>query len=126
MMFNESEMKRVPAYFAENHQGERIPFIVALMMLDDQHQPVLPPAVAASVDKTLGITGAQGVALANIFDRDVPGTVVPRYLDRAMGIPGALVLFRCESPETAERVMGVIDGSYTLSLVKDHQAARDE
>ena len=124
-MFNEDEMKFVPAYYAANGKGQRVPFIVSLMMVDDKNKAALPPAVSASIDRTLIITGTEGVALANIYNVEPLDLVVPAHIDRAMKILGALVLFRCQSPETAENLMAVMNEAYTLTLVKDKQSDSD-
>lgn len=126
MMFNEDDMKFVPAYYAANGKGQHVPFIVSLMMVDDHNKAALPPAVSASIDRTLSITGTEGVAFANVYNVERLEVVVPAHIDRAMKILGALVLFRCESPETAESLMGVMNEAYTLSLVKDQRSAPDE
>ena len=126
MMFNEDDMKFVPAYYAANGKGKLVPFIVSLMMLDDQNKPALPPAVTASIDRTLSITGTEGVAFANVYNIERLEVVVPAHIDRAMNIPRALVLFRCESPETAENLRGVMNEAYTLTLVKDQGSKPDE
>nr|WP_016355623.1 hypothetical protein [Pseudomonas migulae]AGC70375.1 hypothetical protein pD2RT_021 [Pseudomonas migulae] len=124
-MFNEEEMKFVPAYYAANGKGQRVPFIVSLMMVDDKNKAALPPAVSASIDRTLIITGTEGVALANIYNVEPLDLVVPAHIDRSMKIDGALVLFRCQSPETAENLMVVMNEAYTLTLVKDKQSNAD-
>ncbi|EFW77670.1 hypothetical protein [Pseudomonas savastanoi] len=124
-MFNEDEMKFVPAYYAANGKGQSVPFIVSLMMVDDENKAALPPAVSASIDRTLSITGTEGVAFANIYNVEPLDLVVPAHIDRAMKILGALVLFRCQSPETAENLMAVMNEAYTLTLVKDKQSDSD-
>jgi hypothetical protein len=124
-VFNEDEMKFVPAYNAANGKGQSVPFIVSLMMVDDENKAALPPAVSASIDRTLSITGTEGVAFANIYNVEPLDLVVPAHIDRAMKILGALVLFRCQSPETAENLMAVMNEAYTLTLVKDKQSDAD-
>ncbi|KPC31087.1 Uncharacterized protein ABJ99_4903 [Pseudomonas syringae pv. cilantro] len=124
-MFNEDEMKFVPAYYATNGKGQSVPFIVSLMMVDDLNKAALPPAVSASIDRTLSITGTEGLAFANIYNVEPLDVVVPAHIDRAMKIAGALVLFRCQSPETAENLMGVMNEAYNLTLVKDLRSDSD-
>ena len=124
-MFNEDDMKFVPAYYAANGKGQSVPFIVSLMMVDDESKAAVPPAVSASIDRTLSITGTEGVAFANIYNVEPLDLVVPAHIDRAMKILGALVLFRCQSPETAENLMTVMNEAYTLTLVKDKQSDAD-
>lgn len=36
-----------------------------------------------------------------------------------MGIPGAIVLFRCQNPETAEHLMQHLHAEYQLTLVQE-------
>ena len=124
-MFNEDDMKFVPAYYATNGKGQSVPFIVSLMMVDAENKAALPPAVSASIDRTLSITRTEGVAFANIYNVEPLDLVVPAHIDRAMKILGALVLFRCQSPETAENLMAVMNEAYTLTLVKDKQSDAD-
>ncbi|KPW61560.1 hypothetical protein [Pseudomonas cannabina] len=65
------------------------------------------------------------MAFANIYNIEPLDLVVPAHIDRAMKILGALVLFRCQSPETAENLMAVMNEAYTLTLVKDKQGDAD-
>lgn len=119
-MFNETEMKVVPAYFAKGPAGESVPFIVSLMLVDADHKPALPPAVEASINRTVEITGAEGVALSNVYDTDDLRALAVSSINRAHGLKAlAIVLFRCQSAPTAEQLMTVLNDSYALSLVKD-------
>ncbi len=124
-MFNEDDMKFVPAYYATNGKGQSVPFIVSLMMVDDENKAALPPAVSASIDRTLSITGTEGVAFANIYNVEPLDLVVPAEIDRAMKILGAIVLFRCKCPVTAENLMALMNEAYTLTLDKDKQSDSD-
>lgn len=122
-MFNATEMKVVPAYFAKNPAGDQVPFIVSLMLVDADHKPALPPAVEASINRTVEITGAEGVAFANVYDTDDLRAVATSSINRARGLKGlAIVLFRCQSAPTAEQLMTVLNDSYELTLVKDSAA----
>lgn len=122
-MFNATEMKVVPAYFAKNPAGDQVPFIVSLMLVDADHKPALPPAVEASINRTVEITSAEGVAFANVYDTDDLRAVATSSINRARGLKGlAIVLFRCQSASTAEQLMTVLNGSYELALVKDSAA----
>lgn len=119
-MFNETEMKVVPAYFAKSPAGKSVPFIVSLMLVDADHKAALPPAVEASIDRTVEITGAEGVALSNVYDNDDLRALAVNSITRAQGLTDlAIVLFRCQSAPTAEQLMTVLNDSYELSLVKD-------
>ncbi|MGE8051332.1 hypothetical protein ACQKPT_23905 [Pseudomonas monteilii] len=118
-MFNATEMKVVPAYFAKNPAGDQVPFIVSLMLVDADHKPALPPAVEASINRTVEITGAEGVAFANVYDTDDLRALATSSINRARGLKGlAIVLFRCQSAPTAEQLMTVLNDSYELALVK--------
>jgi len=119
-MFNETEMKVVPAYFAKNPAGMSVPFIVSLMLVDADHKPALPPSVETSIDRTAGITGAEGVALANVYDTDDLRALAVNSINRAHSLKElAIVLFRCQSAPTAEQLMTVLNDCFELSLVKD-------
>jgi hypothetical protein len=118
-MFKEDEMEFVPAYYATSGENVRVPFIVSLMMVNELKQAALPPAVIKSIDRTLSITGAEGVALANIRAFDCIEATVPRHINRVMKLAKAMLLFRCESPEIAEKLMTVMNKSYSLTLVKE-------
>lgn len=108
----------VPAYHATAPDGRTVPFIVSLLLHDADNKPRITPAVERSIDRTIDITGREGLALAIIADNDeLPGTAC-RYMERAMGVPGAILLFRCQSPETAERLMQHIHTKYRLTLVR--------
>ena len=122
-MFNATEMKVVPAYFAKSDAGDPVPFIVTLMLVDADYKPALPPAVEASINRTVEITGAEGVAFANVYDTDDLRAVATRSINRTRGLKDlAIVLFRCQSAPTAEQLMTVLNDSYELALVKDSAA----
>jgi hypothetical protein len=118
-MFDGSEMQWVPAYYAENSEGQRVPFVIALMLTGEDGRMVLPPAVEASIDRTIDITGSEGVAYADLYDHYRLEAVVPAHVDRAMRVPGAMVLLRCQSPETAEKAMTTLAAQYVISLVRE-------
>lgn len=110
-------MTAVPAYHATGMDGGTVPFIISLLLYDAEQKPRITPAVEKSIDRTIEITGREGLATATIADdASFPGTARV-YLERAMQIAGAIVLFRCQSPETAERLMQYLASTYTLTLV---------
>lgn len=115
-------LEAVPAYHATTDDGRTVPFIVSLLLVDADQQPRITPAVEKSIDRTIDITGRDGLATAIIADDDAFSLTARRYIERAMGIAGAIVLFRCQSPETAERLMQYLSETYTLSLVQEGDA----
>ncbi|CAH2810590.1 MAG: FIG00459550: hypothetical protein [uncultured Caballeronia sp.] len=120
-------LEAVPAYHAAAPDGRTVPFIVLLLLLLLLHyadnKPRITPAVERSIDRTIDITGREGLALAIIAADDEMPATARRYIERAMGIPGAIVLFRCQSPETAERLMQHLHAEYQLTLVQEPAGA---
>lgn len=114
-----SPLKAVPAYYARSPMGWSVPFIVSLLLYDGQHRPRIPPAVEQSINRTVEITGREGLAQAIIADDDDPA-IARQFMERAARLkPQAIVLFRCQSPETAERLMQYLHSAYSLSLVQE-------
>ncbi|MCS6428069.1 hypothetical protein [Burkholderia thailandensis] len=112
-------LEAVPAYHATAPDGRTVPFIVSLLLHDADNKPRITPAVERSIDRTIDITGREGLALAIIAADDEMPATARRYIERAMGIPGAIVLFRCQSPETAEHLMQHLHAEYQLTLVQE-------
>ena len=111
-------LEAVPAYHATAPDGRTVPFIVSLLLQDSNNKPRITPAVERSINRTIDITGREGLALAIIAADDEMPTTARRYIERAMGIPSAIVLFRCQSPETAEHLMQHLHAEYQLTLVQ--------
>jgi hypothetical protein len=114
----------VPAYYATTVDGRTVPFIVSLLLYDTNKKPRITPAVELTIDRTVEITGRKGLATAIIADNDAFSLTARRYIERAIGIDGAIILFRCQSPETAERLMQYLNTHYMLTLVREHHAGR--
>ncbi|RBG59355.1 hypothetical protein BRM42_05775 [Xanthomonas oryzae pv. oryzae] len=112
-------LEAVPAYHATAPDGRAVPFIVSLLLHDADNKPRITPAVERSIDRTIDITGREGLALAIIAADDEMTATARRYIERAMGIPGAIVLFRCQNPETAEHLMQHLHAEYQLTLVQE-------
>lgn len=115
-------IEMVPVYYARMPDGRMVPFIVSLLLYDVHRSPRITPAVESSINRTIDITGRNGLAISTVADDVAFSVVAARHLERAMGIPGAIVLFRCQFPETAERLMQYLSAKYTLSLVREGDA----
>ncbi len=118
-MSDEKYIEMVPAYYAETADGRMVPFIISLLLYDADKRPRITPAVERSIDRTIDITERNGLATAIVADDIAFSLGVRRYLERAMSLPGAIALFRCQLPETAERLMQYLSTEYTLSLVRE-------
>jgi hypothetical protein len=117
-MFENRQIEAAPAYYAAMG-GTTIPFIVSLLLQDNQGKPRLTPAVEKTLDRTVTITGREGAVIAIIADDDPLERLVPGYLERTMKIDGAILLLLCQYPETAERLMQFLHCHYGLSLVRE-------
>ena len=113
-------LKAVPAYYATMPEGgAAVPFIVSLLLYDEQRRPRIPPAVERSINRTVEITGREALAQAIIADDDDPA-IARQFIERAARLdPQAIVLFRCQSPQAAERLMQYLHSVYSLSLVQE-------
>lgn len=118
-MSEKTYLEAVPAYHATATDGRTVPFIITLLLYDVEKKPRITPAVEKSINRTIEITGREGLATAIIADNDSFPLTARRYMERAMGIKGVIVLFRCQSPETAERLMQDLDATYSLTLVRE-------
>ena len=112
-------LSAVPAYHAIGADGATVPFIISLLLFDSEQKPRITPAVEKSIERTIEITGREGLGTATIADDACFPSTARVYLERAMKIAGAIVLFRCQSPETAERLMQYLASTYTLTLVRE-------
>jgi hypothetical protein len=86
-------------------------------MYDADGQPRLTPAVEAAIDRTIAITGREG--LATLIVADNTDLLSKRHTIRAaMMRDDAIILFRCQSAGAAERLMQYLDRTYQLALVQ--------
>jgi len=120
------KLEVVPAYHATTADGRTVPFIIAILLYDQEGKPRLTPAVERSIDRTIEVTGRVGLARATIRESDNLYDTASKYLERAMGLDGAIVLFRCESPELCERLMGHLNTHYSLSMVQEQAGDASE
>ena len=107
----------VPAFYA-NGNGVSVPFIVSVLLVDEHQHPRFTPAVERSIDTTIKITAREGLVTGIIGDADDVSEIARKYLMRASRIEGSILLFLCQSGETAEKVMQSLSTEYTLSLVQ--------
>ena len=107
----------VPAYYLR--VGNRqIPFLVSLLLYDEAGNAKLLPAVETAINKTIEITGCEGLVTAILADNDDIGKLIPRHLEKLMPIEGAILLLRCQSAELAEKLMHYLQNKYELSLIR--------
>ncbi|GGM25519.1 hypothetical protein GCM10009425_40360 [Pseudomonas asuensis] len=114
-----ANLEAVPAYFAKNSNGDSVPFIVTVMFQDQHGHHRITPAIENSINRTIEITGREGLAIASIALGENIESKVPECIDRAMHIDGAIVLFRCQTGELCEKVMQLINVSYQISMVRE-------
>lgn len=115
-------LSAVPAYIASAESFRSAPFIVSLLLYGSDGQPRLPPAVEAAIDRTIAITGREGLATLIVADdADLPSK--HRSIRAAMMLDDAIILFRCQSAGTAERLMQYLDRTYQLALVQEAPTA---
>jgi hypothetical protein len=111
-------LSAVPAYVATAESFRSAPFIVSLLMYGGDGQPRLPPAVEAAIDRAIAITGREGLATMVLADdADLPSK--RRSIRAALTLDDAIILFRCQSAGTAERLMQYLDRTYQLALVQE-------
>lgn len=115
-MFGKSGIQVVPAYWATLPGGQSVPFIVSLLFYDAQGRPRIPPAVERSIDRTVEIAGREVLGQAIIADDDDLSRA--EHLLQRAAKAGAIALFRCQSPETAERLMQHLHATCSLRLVQ--------
>lgn len=108
----------VPAFWAEASPQRRVPFVVSLYLVDGDGKCRLPPAVEHAIDSIVDATGRHGLAIASVLDMPNANEAARRALERAMVMSGVIVLFRCQSVESSERLMDFLYSTYDLSLVR--------
>lgn len=117
-------LEAVPAYWAARAGQQSIPFIISLRLVDQQGLAKLTPAVERSIDRTLQITARGGVAHGVIDSMQAIAQKAEKYIARVsnLGVP-ALVLFRCNTPELAERLMTYLSERYTVTMIQEQDPA---
>jgi hypothetical protein len=115
-------LSAVPAYVATAGSFRSAPFIVSLLMYDIEGQPRLPPAVAAAIDRTIAITGREGLATLIIAD-DAVLRSKQTTIRAALMRDDVIILFRCQGANAAERLMQYLDLTYQLVLVQEAPSA---
>jgi len=109
----------VPAFWVEASASRRVPVVVSLYMVDAAGVARLTPAVERAIDRTVEITGRQGLATATVLNESNAEMAAGRALERAMVMSDVIVLFRCQSVEVSERLMNHLSDAYTLTLLRE-------
>jgi len=109
----------VPAYWAGDSSGNRVPFIVSLLFYDQGGIERIAPAVERSINRTVELTGRVGLATATVANDEDMARSVSRWVERALAMPDVIVLFRCQSADCAERLINYLHGAYNLALVRE-------
>jgi hypothetical protein len=111
--------RAVPAYWATGANGNRVPFIVSLLLYDHGGRARITPAVERSIDKTIELTGRAVLATGTVADDEDMAASVGRWVERALAMPDVIILFRCQGADCAERLMNYLHGVYALTLVRE-------
>ncbi|MBF8164323.1 hypothetical protein J4H94_20900 (plasmid) [Stutzerimonas frequens] len=116
------ELTAVPAYVADDKNGGSVPFIISLRLFDQEGNARITPAVESSINKTVDITGREGIAHGVMSSASDIENKAEAYVRRAMTIAGAIVLFRCDTPELCEQLMTHLSSRFSLSLLQENSA----
>lgn len=113
-------LNAVPAYWAKREGQPPVPFIVSLRLVDTDGNARLTPAVERSIDRTLLLTSRVGVAHGVIDSMRAVAERPQSYIQRVahLEVP-ALVLFRCNTPELAERLMTLLSQQYEVTMIQE-------
>lgn len=111
-------LEAVPAFWVQTDRNLEIPVIVSLQFFDAGGREVFPPVVLSAIDRTVEATGRCGLAMATVDEQPNSMRQAIRALERALPIPGAILLYRCQSATLAEELMGGLHANYHLSLVR--------
>lgn len=114
-----SQVKSIPAYLLHADDGRQVPFLVALLMFDQERQPMLPPAVLSAINRTVDITGRVGLVTCTVLDGESVNQLIGSSVSKALAIPDAILLYRCQSSETAENLMAHLLSGHRITLLKD-------
>lgn len=117
-----SQIKSIPAYLL-HASGRQVPFLIALLMFDQQRQPMLPPAVVNAINRTIDITGRVGLVTRTVLDGESIEHVTQSSVPQALTISGSILLYRCQSSDIAENLMGHLLSTYHITLLKDSRQA---
>ena len=110
---------RVPAYWATDPSGKRLPFILSLRAVDSAGKDHLVPSVLACIDRTVDATGREGLIFVAVAEHPSLAAKVARWVAQALALPGAFVLFQCEGASCLQRLMICLESSYEISLIHD-------
>jgi len=113
-------LKAIPAYYAKFNEHS-IPFIVSVTFVDDQNQIQLPPAVAKSIDKTIDITGSEGLVTVKVTTLEKISQTKD-FFEKCATIPKGILFFHCWSDDIAEQLMAHISDLFEISMISVHDA----
>lgn len=115
-----SRVKSIPAYLLHATEGRQLPFLISLLMYDQQGQPVLLPAVVNAINRTIDITGRVGLVTRIVRAGESLEQVVQRSVPQVLALTGAVLLYHCQSSEIAENLVGQLRSAYHITLIKNH------
>lgn len=114
----------VPAYYA-TFGTQRIPFLVSLAFIDQHSRIQLVPALKRAIDRTVEVTGRQGLATTVVADTDILRDVARQRLTQMCVLPDMILLFLCQSSDTMDRLMAHLHAAFPLSLVRASPGGTD-
>lgn len=114
-----NQIKSIPAFLLRASGGRELPFLITLLMFDQQRKPTLPPAAASAINRTIDITGRAGLVTLTVWDGAPIGQAIQRSVPQALAIPSSVLLYRCQSSDTAENLMKSLLSAYDITLLKD-------
>ncbi|ANY18520.1 hypothetical protein [Bordetella pseudohinzii] len=118
-----SQIKSTPAYLLHTNDGRQIPFLIALLLFDQQRRPTLTPAVVCAINRTIDLTGREGLVTRTVLVGESIEQVIQTTVLQALAIPGAILLYRCQSAVVAENLMGHLLSAHHITLLKDSKEA---
>lgn len=113
-------LKAIPAYYAK-FNDHKIPFIVSVTFVDDKNQIQLPPAVEQSIDKTIDITGSEGLVTVKVTTIEKISQA-REFFEKCTAIPKSILFFHCWSDEIAEQLMAHISDLFEISMISVQDA----
>ncbi|WP_241136775.1 hypothetical protein [Achromobacter insuavis] len=108
----------VPAYYAMFGR-QRVPFLVAPLFVSPQARLQLTPAMKRALDRTVEITGRQGLATAIVSNEANIQALARNCIGQVSLLHDVILLFLCQSEEKSERLMAHLYDTYQLQLVTE-------
>ncbi|MBJ7262840.1 MAG: hypothetical protein JHC61_03480 [Burkholderiaceae bacterium] len=117
-----SQIKSIPVYVLHASNARELPFLISLVMQDQQGQLIFPPSVTNAINRASDITGRTGLVIQPVVLGDFLEQVVQRSLFQTLALADAILFYHCQGTQVAENLIAQLLGMYRITLLKDFRS----